>query len=173
MDRRDFLNRAAIGAAAAIASPSLLFSQQQPKKSEKPPALSPDQVRDFVAAGHSDLEKVKSMLADSPNLLFACWDWGGGDFETALEGAGHMGRADIAEFLISQGARPNIFVLTMLGNTRAVKAQLEQHPQILNAKGPHGLSLLHHAEVGGEAAAELATYVKYKGLTVKKFDIYS
>jgi len=50
------------------------------------------------------------MLAEYPLLLNSSWDWGGGDFETALGAAGHMGLKDTANFLISQGARVDIFV---------------------------------------------------------------
>ena len=61
-------------------------------------------------AAHGDLEKTKAMLAETPSLLNATWDWGGGDFEMAIGGAGHMGRRDIALFLISQGGRFDLFV---------------------------------------------------------------
>jgi len=61
------------------------------------------------------MEAVKKLLEETPGLLNASWDWGGGDFETAMGGAGHMGRADIAEYLINKGARMDIFVATMLG----------------------------------------------------------
>ena len=84
-----------------------------------------------------------------------------------------MGRADIAEYLIAQGARPNVFVMSMLGNTDLVKAQIEKYPEMLRAKGPHGLTLLHHAEKGGKAGEELAAYFKKKGLTDKSLAMYS
>ena len=61
---------------------------------------------------------TKALLAEQPSLLNATWDWGGGDFETGLGGAGHMGNREIAEFLIGQGARLDIFVATMLGRWR-------------------------------------------------------
>ena len=54
---------------------------------ERPPALDGDKVREFVIAGHGNLDRVKEMLAEEPGLINAAWDWGGGDFETALGGA--------------------------------------------------------------------------------------
>ena len=45
--------------------------------------LPPEKVKNFVIAGHSNFDKVKSMLAEMPTLLYATWDWGNGDFETA------------------------------------------------------------------------------------------
>jgi hypothetical protein len=112
------------------------------------------------------------MLGEYPNLLNCTWDWGGGDFETAIGGAGHMGNIEIAEYLIGQGARTNIFVLTMLGKTELVRPILEEYPSLINAKGPHGLTMLHHAEKGGEKAKELYDYLVSKGLTTKKVDLY-
>jgi hypothetical protein len=124
--------------------------------------LPSEKVKEFVGAGHNDLVKVKKLLEEFPGLLYATWDWGGGDFETALEGAGHVGTKDVANYLIGQGARTNLFVLTMLGKTQLVKAWLETYPDYLNAKGPHGYTLLHHAQRGGEDAKELLDYLQSK-----------
>jgi len=109
------------------------------------------------------LERVKELLAQEPGLLNATWDWGGGDFETALGGAGHMGRKDIAEFLINKGSRMDIFVATMLGKLDVVKAMLTAYPELIASKGPHGLTFLHHARKGGEAAVPLLQYLESLG----------
>jgi hypothetical protein len=172
MNRREFVTRAAIGAAGLLVAPSLAFSQAAQPAPDKPPQLSPDLVKEFVIAGHGNLDKVKSMLAEHPNLLYAMWDWGGGDFETAFEGAGHVGRKDIANYLISVGCRPNIFIMTMLGQTKIVKAILKAYPQLLNAKGPHGLTLLHHAQKGEADSAELLEFISKQGLKETKISMY-
>ena len=138
----------------------------------KPPGLNPDLVKDFVIAGHSNLGKVKQMLEETPNLLYATWDWGGGDFETALEGAGHVGDKAIANFLIEKGARTNFFVLTMLGKTEPVKAFIDAYSAFLEARGPHGFTFLHHAQRGGDDAKELLEYFQSKGLKETKFNLY-
>lgn len=119
--------------------------------------------------GHGEFDAVKRMLEEQPGLLNACYDWGGGDFETALEGAGHVGSKEVAEYLISKGAHANIFVLTMLGHTAPVKALLDVFPHLVRSKGPHGLSLLHHAQRGGEPAAELREHFVQLGLTEMRF----
>ena len=111
------------------------------------------------------------MLKEQPGLLNASWDVGGGDFETALEGAGHVGDREIAEYLIDQGARANIFVLTMLGHTAIVKGLLSLYPHLLRSKGPHGLTLLHHATRGGEPAMELLEHIQGLGLTETKLSM--
>ncbi len=71
------------------------------------------------------------MLSKTPHLLNSAWDWKNGDFETAIGAAGHMGRKDIAEFLITKGARFDIFVLAMLGYTEIVKNILEINPELV------------------------------------------
>lgn len=162
MDRKHFLHSALIGTTGLLTVPHLLQAQTNPPKAEPLPA---EKVKEFIGAGHNNLDKVKSLLLEFPTLLYATWDWGGGDFETALEGAGHVGTKDVANFLIESGARTNIFVLTMLGKTTLVKSYLEAFPQYLNAKGPHGYTLLHHANRGGDDAKELAEWLKSKGLT--------
>lgn len=173
MNRRDFVRSGALGAAVLIA-PGALFAQEMKDKPkvEKPPALDPDLVKSFVGAAHADFAKTQELLKQEPNLLYSMWDWGGGDFETGLEGAGHVGSKEIAKFLIAQGARPNIFVLTMLGQTEIVKAVLETYPELLNSKGPHGYTLLHHAEKGEGDAEELLKYLTDKGLKEKRVMLY-
>lgn len=170
MQRKLFLQQFTLGAGSLLASPLLINAQTASQKQKAEP-ISPEKVKEFVVAGHNDLDKVKTMLAETPNLLYACWDWGFGDFETALEGAGHMGRKDIATYLITQGARPNIFVQAMLGKTDLVKLQLNLFPELLNSKGPHGFTLLHHAIQGGDDGKELLAYLDEKGLKVKNIPI--
>lgn len=163
MNRKSFLLRSVAGA-GAMALPLAIFG----KDNEAIDPLPAEKVKAFVSAGHNNLEKVKELMAEMPTLIYATWDLGGGDFETALEGAGHVGNKDIANHLIAAGARTNMFVLTMLGKTSIVKPYLEAFPQYLTARGPHGLTLLHHAQRGGEDARELLDYLKEKGLKEMK-----
>ncbi|MES2772641.1 MAG: ankyrin repeat domain-containing protein [Bacteroidota bacterium] len=168
MNRKNFLRNVAFGAGTMITVPGLIQAQQLGPQPQKAPPLPADKVRDFVAAGHNNLEKVKLLLAEFPTLIYATWDLGGGDFETALEGAGHVGTKDVANYLIEKGARTNLFVLTMLGKTQIVKAYIEAFPSYLTARGPHGFTLLHHANRGGEDAKELVDYLQSKGLKETK-----
>ncbi len=164
MNRKSFLQQAAIGS-SILAVPSFLLSQTPPaNKQPKEDPLPAEKVKDFVGAGHNNLDKVKQLLLEFPTLLYATWDWGGGDFETGLEGAGHVGTKEIANYLIEKGARTNLFVLTMLGKTQIVKAYIETYPAYLYARGAHGYTLLHHAQRGGEDAKELVDYLQSKGL---------
>jgi len=119
---------------------------------ETPPPLASDLVREFVAEAHGDLEAVRTALADEPALANAAWDWGGGDWETGLGAAAHMGRRDIAEHLLAHGARIDLFAATMLGEVAIVRAILDAHPEMRDARGPHTIPLRAHAEAGGEQA---------------------
>ena len=64
---------------------------------------------------HADLDEVKRLLAQEPALVKAAWDWGGGDFETGLGAAAHMGHREIALFLLENGAALDLFAAAMLG----------------------------------------------------------
>jgi hypothetical protein len=97
---------------------------------------------------------------ETPSLLNATWDWGGGDFEMAIGGAGHMGRRDIALFLIGQGGRFDLFVAAMLGRLDVVKPMLTAFPYLAESKGPHGIPLMVHAQKGGQEAAEVAAFLE-------------
>jgi len=168
MRRQKFIQTITAVVPGIMLMPKMLQAQEPPK----PAPLDPTQVKDFVAAGHNKIDVVKQMLAESPNLLYAMWDWGGGDFETAIEGAGHVGNKEIANYLIEKGARANLFVMTMLGKTDVVKTFLEANPTYLTARGPHGFSFLHHAQRGGEDAKELLAYFESKGLKETRFKLF-
>jgi hypothetical protein len=114
--------------------------------------LDAELVRNFVGNAHGDLEAVRGALSDHPALVNSAWDWGGGDWESGLGAAAHMGRRDIAELLLAHGARLDVFAAAMLGDLDVVRAILAAHPEAHDAKGPHGVPLRAHAEVGGEPA---------------------
>ncbi|GAC1591734.1 MAG: hypothetical protein NVS3B19_12950 [Ginsengibacter sp.] len=162
MQRRNFLFNAATGLGSLIVLPSLLKAQTSPQQNPDPYPV--DLVKEFVIAGHSNLEKTQAMVKEHPNLVHGKYDWGNGDFEEAIEGAGHLGNKPIANFLIDSGARVTLFVLTMLGKTELVKPILEQYPHLVFANGPHGFTMLHHAKMGGKDGEPLYAYLESKGL---------
>lgn len=127
---------------------------------EQIPALEVSLVQEFVGNAHGDLARVQELLAQKPALINATWDWGGGDFETALGAASHIGRRDIAEFLLKNGARLDLFAAAMLGELEIVKAALTAFPDAINALGPHGIPLIAHAKAGGEEAQEVLKYLE-------------
>lgn len=126
---------------------------------ERIPALELDLVQEFVAKAHGDFERVKELLTQEPGLINATWDWGGGDFETALGAAAHMGNKEIANFLLENGARLDLFAAAMLGKLEIVKAALNAYPNAIDIPGPHGISLIAHAEAGGEEAKPVLAFL--------------
>jgi hypothetical protein len=120
-------------------------------------------VQEFVAKAHSDLNRVTTLLQQEPALLNAAWDWGGGDWETGLGAAAHVGRRDIACYLLDQGARLDLFAAAMLGYLEVVKAILAIYPEMRHAHGPHGIPLLAHAQAGGRGAEGVVKYLRSFG----------
>jgi len=173
MNRENFLVKTAAGISGLLFLPGFVKSQdlqtQIKKQTNDPDPLKPEIVKEFVIAGHGgkngDLDKVKSMLNDYPNIIYGTIDWGSGDFESAIDGAGHMGNKELANYLIESGSRVTLFVLTMLGKTELVKPVLEAYPKLLNAIGPHGFTMLHHAKAGGKDSEDLFQYLQEKGVT--------
>ena len=124
------------------------------------PALALNIVEEFVGKAHGNLDRVKEMLTQEPGLVNATWDWSGGDFETALGAAAHMGRKDIANYLLDHGARLDIFAATMLGKLEIIKAALMAYPDAIDIPGPHGIPLSVHAEAGGKEAKAVLDLLK-------------
>jgi len=148
-------------------SPSALAPSTTPESAdnvldfpEHHPQFDRARVKRFVIAGHGNLAAVKAMLAEEANLINGTIDWGNGDFETALGGASHMGRRDIADYLLEHNARMDVFAATMLGKLDIVKAAVAAFPNIVHVPGPHGIPLIVHAEKGGPAAKDVLEFLQ-------------
>jgi hypothetical protein len=163
MNRRHFLTSTLAGAAALGSTPFVLAQNPTPAptpKSSPAPGTEPQRpapidaalVKEFVGAGHANIPRVKEMLAVNPALINACWDWGAGDFETALGGASHIGHRPMALLLLESGARMDAFCAAMLGETEMVASLLRLTPACANTRGPHGYSMLYHAGYSGKLA---------------------
>jgi hypothetical protein len=137
-------------AADAAATPSS-SATPRPELPRKAPQV-PERVFEFVRVGHGNLPRVKEMLAEDPKFALAAWDWGQGDWETALGGASHVGNRDIALHLLDHGARQDLHCSAMLGERYIVLAAIAAHPALANTAGPHGYSLLYHAAISGDVA---------------------
>jgi ankyrin repeat protein len=105
-----------------------------------------EEVEAFVLAAHGDLDTVKRLHAREPALRDARWRTFD---ETALEAASHMGRREIAEYLLAAGAAPTICAAAMLGQTTRVAAFLDEDPALARAMGAHRIPVLFHAALGG------------------------
>jgi hypothetical protein len=142
----------------AASIPSVLFAknilpltddQQIPAgNAARYPAIDEAVVAEVVGVSHFDLDRLQVLVNARPELARATWDWGFGDWETAIGAASHVGRKDIVAYLLAKGARPDIFTFSMLGHYSAVKSMIESTPGIQRIAGPHGISLLQHAKTG-------------------------
>ena len=176
LSRRRFL------AVTSLAMPAItlgLHSQSSPGKADSAqnakrsstasvpgdlyPTQPPELVREMVMVSHFNLARVKELVGTHPSLAKATWDWGFGDWESALGAASHMGNRAIAEFLLANGAHPSIFSAAMLGQGDVVKAFVAAQPGIQRTAGPHSISLLVHAKAGGEAARPVFEFLQSLG----------
>jgi hypothetical protein len=117
----------------------------------------------MVGVSHGNLARVRELVERRPSLARATWDWGFGDWESALDAASHVGNREIAEYLISHGARPTLFTAAMLGWSKIVSSFIAASPGIQRSTGPHGLTLMHHARAGGAPSAEVVRYLESIG----------
>ncbi len=187
ISRRSFHVLAASAALGAVTTPAWA-QQDKPPQAPKVPVERPFErdypapdfkpswkkmqihrtmVQDFIIYAHSDLDMTKKLLEKEPGLINAMMDWGDGDWESALGGASHMARRDIVEFLLSKGARIDIFCATMMGQFEAVKSFLTLQPNLIDARGPHGFSLHFHAQLAGKDAKKMLDYLQ----SIKKIEM--
>jgi hypothetical protein len=163
LTRRDFLGLASVAGLGAITAPAATPPPALPPVSDEFPTQSPALAREMVGVSHGILPRVNELLSLHPTLANAAWDWGFGDWETALGAASHMGNVEITAALLAHGARPSIFSAAMLGQLAVVRAFLEASPGIQGTPGPHGITLLAHARAGGDAAKPVVAYLIEKG----------
>jgi hypothetical protein len=154
------LAAAAAGTARAVPAPRY---EPDPEPTPDPwpgfPQQDPTLAREIVGASHGNIKRVRELLQAHPALSKATYDWGYGDWESALGAASHVGNRDIAALLLDSGARLDIFAAAMLGMTDVVKAILVTQPALAHTRGPHGIPLLAHASAGknGDLVAFLKT----------------
>ena len=128
------------------------MSLQKQQVSEQEP-VSQEIVEPFVMAAHGNFAKVQELYEQHPEALNVPW----AKFdETALQASSHMGRREIAQYLLSKGAPLNICAAAMMGMQEDVAAFLKQDASLANAKGAHGIPVLFHAAMSGQVeVAEL------------------
>jgi ankyrin repeat protein len=123
--------------------------------------LSTDLVREFVIAGHGNLDNVRKMLAEHPELLNEAYAWSEKDHETAIQGAAQVGNAPIAEFLLQKGAPLEICTAAMLGRKEELERRIRENPYNIESTGAHGIPILPHSAWSGNL--ELVQYLFRNG----------
>ena len=130
----------------------------------QPTPPTEEEIRDFVIAAHGNLPRVREMLWENAGLLNAGYQWGEGDCETAIMAASQSGSVGVAEYLLSRGAPMDICTAAMLGRKDVVEQMLAKNPDLINAKGAHGISLIAHAAWSNNV--ELVKMLYERGATV-------
>lgn len=161
IDRRRFVTSASAAAAVGALAPKPIHGDEPRFQASAAgfPHQDPELVQGVVGASHANFDRVKELVERYPELAKSAWDWGFGDWESALGAASHTGRREIALLLIEHGARPTLFSAAMLGQVDVVRALVEASPGIQRTPGPHGIPLLSHAQAGGEHAAQVHDYL--------------
>lgn len=127
------------------------------------PQQDPSVVKEAVITSHGNVARIRELVEKQPALARASIDWGFGDWETCIDAASHVGNKAIADFLLSNGARPTIFSAAMMGQLDTVKAFIAARPGLQRTLGPHGITLMAHAKVGGPDAAGVIQYLTSLG----------
>ena len=161
-NRRHFLQFAAV-AVPAVAVLGRKTVSAAAGVSQYFPSQPRELAEEMVVVSHGNVARVKELIARQPTLSKATWDWGFGDWETALGAASHVGNREIAELLIANGAHVTIFSAAMLGQIDVVKAFIAASPGIQKTRGPHSIPLMSHAMAGGPRAAAVVEYLKTIG----------
>jgi hypothetical protein len=69
MKRKRFLQQVSLGTFTLLAAFNFINVQNTNSTRQKAEPLHADLVKEFVVAGHNDLEKVKAMVKKTPNIL--------------------------------------------------------------------------------------------------------
>jgi hypothetical protein len=128
------------------------------------PSRHPFLDKEMVGVAHGNIARVKELLGRYPTLAKASWDWGYGDWETALGAASHIGNRPIAEMLVEHGAPPTIFSAAMLGQLDVVKAFAAAMPNVNQLRG----RLEFHP--AGAPAVRIRFEKSEAGMTLSVFD---
>ncbi|MBC8048087.1 MAG: ankyrin repeat domain-containing protein [Fimbriimonadaceae bacterium] len=166
ISRKKFIVSGITGTSALLLNPFKVYAAKDEK-----PQLKNELVKEFVGTSHRDITRVVEMHKQYPTLLNAAWDWGGGDFETALGAASHVGYIELVNYLLENGAQMNFLTCCLMGKTDLVKNMLQLYPFLINMKGPHGFTPLHHAIQGETNALEVKEYLESLGAKETKLQL--
>ena len=113
---------------------------------------------ELVVAAHCDPVTALELLAASPSLVERRSSWG----ESVLEAASHLGNQRLAWRCIEAGASIDLFAACALGDRRLAMRRFGATSN--DARGVHGLPLLHFAIVGG--SLELLDLLLEQGVAI-------
>jgi uncharacterized protein len=118
---------------------------------------SQETIDQFVGNAHGNFALVKELLEKYPSIISSNASW----TETAIQAAAQMGQVEIVNYLINHGADYDICTAAMLGNLDCMDDFLLEDPNLINARGAHGIPLLYFPVI--HARMELAEYLLQHG----------
>ena len=94
MKRNQFIKSAGLG---LLLVPTFSIVSAQTAQEQEPSQLDKALVEKFVGASHGKMDIVKELHKEHPTLINAAHDWRGGDFETGLGAASHVGYKELVD----------------------------------------------------------------------------
>jgi ankyrin repeat protein len=118
---------------------------------------SQETIEQFVGNAHGNFAIVKDLLEKYPAIINASASW----TETAIQAAAQTGRVEIVNYLLEHGAEYDICTAAMLGSMDCLNDFLLEDPNLVNARGAHGIPLLYFPII--HARMEVAEYLLSQG----------
>lgn len=107
---------------------------------------SQEAINQCVLQAHASLGEVQARVEADRALATGKAEWD----ETPFEAASHMGRKDIAEYLLAHGASLDIYGAAMLGRETDVEQFLSDDPTLAASTGVHAIPILYFPAVAGQ-----------------------
>ena len=162
MNRKTFIKQnLLLGGALAAGTSTMIAGVGQAQKD----LFDQELILEFVFAAHKSLEETRTILDKYPLLLNCTSQFKKRDFETAVGGASHMGRKDIADFLVSRGARLDIFNYAFLGCDDFVKKWVTDYPNFLKCSRSSRIYLA--SQCGSRRTQRIGSMAKTPGVDRK------
>lgn len=107
----------------------------------------------LVGAAHSNLDRVREMVREHPELVHAVST----TTEGAIEAGAHTGRLPIVDFLLEHGAAYALPTAIVRNDRERVQTLLAEDPLRIHERGPHDFAMLWYPAIGtgGVSMAEL------------------
>jgi len=107
--------------------------------------IEPYEQVNVVGVSHSKIDALKAALSSDPRLAHSIAKTS----ERAVEAGAHMGRPDIVELLLDNGAPYSLPTAVMMNDFTTVKKLLDEDAQRIYERGAHDFPLLWFPVLGG------------------------
>lgn len=118
---------------------------------------SQETIDQFVGNAHGNFAVVKELLEKYPSIINANASW----TETAIQAAAQTGQVEIVNYLIEHGADDDICSAALLGRMDRLEDLLRADPELIKARGAHGIPLLYFPIIHGRI--DVAGYLLSQG----------